>query len=132
MLFPAKPPRIRGVPLLGAGLDYLRDPLALITRARQMGGFVQVESPGPKNFVVTDPDLIGRVLMTQSHNFIKSEMMRLMTSVLGQGLLTSEGEYWRQQRRIVQPSFHKQRLEHYAPAIVECTERLMGEWKLGE
>src|SRR5262249_44709478 len=51
---------------------------------------------------------------------------------LGKGLLTSEGDFWLRQRRLVQPAFHRQRLNAFGEVMVEYTERLVGSWTPGE
>src|SRR5207248_1181239 len=52
--------------------------------------------------------------------------------VLGKGLLTSEGDFWLRQRRLVQPAFHRHRLNAFGAIMVEYTERLLGSWTPGE
>jgi len=52
--------------------------------------------------------------------------------VLGNGLLTSEGEFWRRQRKLVQPAFHQERIAAYTEVMVAYTERMLASWKEGQ
>lgn len=78
------------------------------------------------------PDLIEEVLVTQQRNFAKGRFYRLLGPLLGEGLLTSEGEFWRRQRRLAQPAFHRQRVVAYGGTMVTFTERLLAGWRPGE
>jgi len=75
------------------------------------------------------PDLIEHVLLTNQRNYAKSRFHRqLLGPVLGQGLLTSEGEFWRRQRRIAAPAFHHRRIAGFVAAMVEETAAMIGRW----
>ena len=58
--------------------------------------------------------------MTHQSNFIKSRMLERAKVLLGEGLLTSEGEFHKRQRRLSQPAFHRERLIGYGSAMVDC------------
>ncbi len=81
--------------------------------------------------LVSHPDDITEVLVNQNRRFRKGRALRLMHRVLGDGLLTSEGDLWRRQRRLAQPAFHRQRVSQYGAAIVELTQTLLAEWEDG-
>jgi cytochrome P450 len=100
--------------------------------ARDFGDMVKLRFAHRRIFLVSHPDLIEEILVTQSKNFIKHFALRLNPLVLGKGLLTSEGEFWLRQRRLIQPVFVRSRIVGYAAAMVTATERLIGEWKAGE
>lgn len=82
-------------------------------------------------FLVNHPELIQNILVTHDWNFIKGRGLRNSKPMLGEGLLTSEGELHRRQRRLAQPAFHSARLAHYAQQIVSCTADMIAEWKHG-
>ncbi len=82
--------------------------------------------------IVNRPDFIESVLVTQHNNFEKSKDYRALRRVLGNGLLTSGGEFWRRQRKLVQPAFHQERVATYAEVMVEYTERMLASWKDGQ
>src|SRR6202023_2109137 len=78
------------------------------------------------------PDLIESVLVIQSRGFIKHFALRLNPLVLGKGLLTSEGDFWLRQRRLIQPAFLRSRLNAFGPIMVTYTQRLLAVWIPGE
>ena len=81
---------------------------------------------------VNRPDFIESVLVTQNNNFVKSKDYRAMRRVLGNGLLLSEGEFWRRQRKLIQPAFHQARITAYAEIMVRYTERMLASWRDGQ
>ena len=70
--------------------------------------------------------------MTQHGNFAKSKDYRALRRVLGNGLLTSDGEFWRRQRKLVQPAFHQERIGAYADVMVKFTQGMLASWKDGQ
>ena len=72
------------------------------------------------------------MLVKNNRNFIKDRVTRSELSILGDGLLTSDGDFWRRQRRLAQPAFHRERVENYAKTMVSYTERMLEDWKVGE
>jgi cytochrome P450 len=60
---------------------------------------------------------------------MKDNMTRRLISLVGAGLLTSEGEFWRRQRRLAQPAFQRQQIERYAAVMVEHTEIMLETWR---
>src|SRR6185436_10561047 len=64
--------------------------------------------------------------------FMKGEGLQRAKRLLGEGLLTSEGEFHLRQRRLAQPAFHRQRIAGYGATMVEYAERACGEWREGE
>jgi len=79
-------------------------------------------------FQLNHPDLIRDVLVTHDWNFVKGPALRASHFVLGEGLLTSEGELHRRQRRLVQPAFHSARLTGYGMTMVECAQQTSKQW----
>lgn len=80
--------------------------------------------------VVLRPEHAEQVLKTNAANYKKSAAYRRLGHIVGEGLLTSEGEFWRRQRRLSQPAYHRRRLGMLAEAIVETTRRMMEErWR---
>ena len=70
--------------------------------------------------------------MTHNSMFQKSRIMQRAKVLLGEGLLTSEGQFHIRQRRLAQPAFHRQRIAGYAATMVECAERAGARWTHGE
>lgn len=100
--------------------------------AREHGDLVWIRLAHRRVYLANHPDLIEDVLVTQSRHFIKHFALRLNPIVLGKGLLTSEGDFWLKQRRLIQPVFLKQRIAGYASAMVAATERHLADWRPGE
>jgi cytochrome P450 len=73
----------------------------------------------------------GEVLVTESHKFVKGRGLQLAKRLLGEGLLTSEGEFHKRQRRLAQPAFHRQRIASYGRTMVEYAARTGGRWRDG-
>ena len=88
---------------------------------------------GPRRvFLATDPDLIEQVLVTDAKHYVKHFGARAYKPVLGNGLVTSEGDFWLRQRRLSQPAFLKNRVLSYAPVMGELTRQMLAKWRPGE
>jgi cytochrome P450 len=88
---------------------------------------------GPRSVLfLHHPDLVEEVLVAQNRKFIKHYRLRGERRTLGRGLLTSEGEFWRAQRRLAQPAFHRDRIAAYADVMVGFTERMLNSWNDGQ
>ena len=108
------------------------DKLGLFADMAACGDVTQI-SIGPQRLVLLmHPDDIKRVLVTQQRSFTKGRSLERTETLLGKGLLTSEGEYHLRQRRLVQPAFHRERLVSYASTMVEYTHRMEMAWRDGE
>jgi cytochrome P450 len=131
---PAKlPPGPSAASWTGSFKDYSRDPLAyLTTLVREYGDISTLRYYNFRVYFVNHPDLIEEVLVRQNRKFIKGRILRANRRLFGNGLLTSEGDFWLRQRRLAQPSFHRTRIASYAETMVRFAERLMDDWKDGE
>jgi cytochrome P450 len=126
---PSYPPGPPAPGPMGQIPELARDQLGLYTRAaRQYGDFVPLRFGIRRAIFLNHPDLIEQVLVTQNAKFIKSMALRRSRRLLGNGLLTSEGDFWRRQRRLAQPAFHRQRIAAYADTMVESTQRILADW----
>jgi cytochrome P450 len=118
--------------LCGGALRLRRDVLAFYRQCEEQGGFVRTHVWRLPLLVVTAPELIEEVLVRKHRSFIKSGALRSTKRAFGQGLLTSDGELWRRQRRAIQPSFHARRLEAYGQLLEGATQRLLARFRDGE
>ncbi len=110
-----------------------RDPLAFMTRvAREYGDIVCLRFFHIRTFLITNPEHIEDVLVTNARKFIKGRVLRANRHIFGDGLLTSEGDFWLRQRRMMQPAFHRSRIANYASTMTACTNHLIESWKPGE
>jgi cytochrome P450 len=109
-----------------------RDPLAFFTACARRGDVVPLRSHHGPVFFLNHPDYIEQVLAGEQRKFVKGPLYRRGLGFMGDGLLTSEGELWRGQRRATQPAFHRQRVAGYADAIMAEAERALADWQAGE
>jgi cytochrome P450 len=127
------PPGPKGRPVFGNMLGYARDPLGFLTLcSREYGDVVRLRFPGTLAYLITHPDDVEQVLVKNNRNFIKDKYTREELSVLGNGLLINEGDFWRRQRRLAQPAFHRRRVEAYGETMVAFTGRMLEGWRDGE
>lgn len=112
---------------------FYRDPLKSLTGMAAEYGDVARFRWGPRyEYLLNHPELVEQVLVTDQRSFMKGQALQETKRVLGQGLLTSEGAFHLQQRRLMQPLFHRRRIVEYGDAMVECAERLLLRWRDGE
>src|SRR5215218_10348103 len=132
MIRAAVPPGPRGR-LLGGHVHEFQNFLAFLPRcAREFGDIVSFRF-GPRRLVlVSHPDLIERVLLTDARCYRKHSGQRLLRSLLGDGLVTAEGDVWLRNRRLAQPPFLKHRVADYAPVMTEQAERHVADWRPGQ
>src|SRR5919202_3818515 len=130
---PGGPPGPEGH-LLGGNLEeYARDPLGFLARcAREYGDVVRLRFMGQTFYLLSGPDLIEYVLVENNRNFTKTRILRRNRRLLGEGLLTSEGGFWRRQRLLAQPAFHRKRVAAYAEVMAAYAERSLETWRDGE
>jgi cytochrome P450 len=109
-----------------------RDPLAVFTRwAKEYGDIFYYRAGWIHVYVLNHPDLIESVLVRNQHNFRKDHVIQNSRWFFGNGLLTSEGEFWKRQRRLSQPAFHRERIGSYASIIANCAEQMLSNWQNG-
>ncbi len=85
-------------------------------------------SRGVHYYVINHPDDIKHVLLSNHRNYTKGEGMDRVKILLGMGLMTSEGDLWRRQRRMIQPSFHRRVLDRFGALIGEVNEKYANRW----
>jgi len=120
-----------GIPL-GNFFRFRRDSLQFLDAiAKEHGDIVYFKMGSFRIVYLNHPDYIKEVLSVQHSNFVKGRPLEMAKVLLGEGLLTSEGEFHRQQSRIIQPAFHRKMMDLYAPAMTEYASRLMNGWEDG-
>ncbi len=128
------PPQISalpGHPLLGHLPAFRRDPLEFLAQCMQTGlDVVALRAPLVRAFLLLDPADIERVLVTDHRQFLKPLWLRTpaVRRLLGHGLVTSDGDSWRTQRRVCQPSFHPGLLPEYGRTVGALTARMLDGW----
>ncbi len=127
------PPGPKGRFPLGHTLEYMRDPLGFMARcARDHGDVVRLRLGFSTYFVLFHPDLVEVALRSHASGVIKDKLTRMLTPVVGQGLLTSEGAFWRRQRKLAMPAFQRGAIDRYGSVMVEHATRLRDAWRDGQ
>jgi cytochrome P450 len=128
------PPGPKGLPILGLALDVRNDALGTLQQlARKYGDIVSMPVLRMNRILLNRPDYIQQLLILDHAKLHKSMLTKLVIGpLLGQGLLISEGDFWRRQRRLAQPAFHRSRTNEYSPVMVDCALERMQHWQAGE
>lgn len=129
---PRLPPGPKGKFLLGSIFEVSKDWLGFYQHcADEYGDVVRVRFAHVPVYLIVHPRDIESVLITNAANFTKSADYRALARVLGNGLLTSEGDFWQRQRGLIQPAFHKQNIQAYASVMTGAAERMLNSWQDG-
>ena len=110
-------------------IAFRRKPLSFLTNlAKTYGDVAHFAMPGGRHFFfINHPEHIRDLLVTSNRKFQKSVILQRTKRVLGEGLLTSEGELHLRQRRLSQPAFHRQRIAGYAKTMVDYAARIVSQ-----
>lgn len=128
-----RPPGPKDRGLIGNFPMGSKDPLGTFTQwAHTYGDIFHYRFLHRHIYFLNHPDLIKEVLVTQAPKFLKGDVVRANRRVFGNGLLSNEGASWLEQRRLIQPAFHRSRIEIYAEAMVSYTQRMVASWRPGE
>lgn len=127
---PRDPPMPPGDSVFSHARALREDPLHSFAKWRAShGDVVGLRVPGVDFALVLHPDGVRQILQTNAKAYSKQtrgyDKMRLF---LGNGLVTSEGDFWRRQRRIAAPAFHRQRIEGFSRSMVRATEDMLQRW----
>src|SRR5499426_1661927 len=118
----------------GTLFAFRRDPIGfLMSASHEFGDIAHFGAGSQQYFVVNHPEYIKNILVTHHAYFKKGRGLERAKAMLGNGLLTSEGEFHHRQRRLAQPAFHRDRIARYAGIMVEYADRLQLErWLEGK
>lgn len=124
------PPGPRGIKLLSAVRALQKDSLSTMIQLRQeYGDVVSLPVGAFTIYFVHDPELMQHVLQGNNRNYRKGRFNEPLKPLLGQGLLTNEGESWLHQRRLLQPAFHRRVLATFVELMNEAAERVAQRWE---
>jgi cytochrome P450 len=126
----ARPPGPRIGPL-AAVRAFREDPIGLLERAAEAGDISYFRAGPFRVYALSHPDLVRELLVLRHREVKKGRGLQALKDLLGEGLLTSEGDFHRSQRRTIQPIFHDMRIEGYAGSMVELAERAADRWEDG-
>jgi Cytochrome P450 len=111
-----RPPGPKGRPLIGLFPEFRSDPAGfLLSVAQQYGDIAYLKLGHQHLYLLNRPEFVQDVLITHSSSFMKSRIMQRAKLLIGDGLLTNEGQSHLRQRRLVQPAFHRQRIATTPP-----------------
>ncbi len=104
--------------------EFLSSPLIFsVTKGKEVGDFFYTHLLFKKIFIISNPDVFKYILQSNQKNYKKSPAYDQLKLALGNGLVTSEGDFWRKQRRLAQPAFHKEKLLGLFEMMVEVSEK---------
>ena len=133
MIATERPRGPRNPPVIGHIAAFRRNPTGFLKRIGDEYGDMAYFRLGPQHvFLLNNPDYIRDVLVTNQANFTKSRALQRARILLGEGLLTSEGQFHLRQRRLVQPAFHRPRLAGYAQVMSDYAVRTRERWHAGQ
>ncbi|MGH9328721.1 MAG: cytochrome P450 [Terriglobia bacterium] len=128
-----RPPGPPGHLLIGNFPLGTRDPLQHFSEwARQYGDIFYYRAFTIRVFFLNRPEIIESVLVSRAGEFAKGRGLQANRRLFGNGLLTSEGDFWRRQRKLCQPFFHRDRVEAYGEVMVKHAQRMLDGWHDGE
>lgn len=127
-----RPPRPKTTALIGTFAQLAKDPLAFMRMAASHGPITRVCIGTEKLVFLADPALIHEVLVGRASEMFKDRITQKLNEVMGNGLLTSEGAFWRRQRKLMAPLFSRKQLAGYAGIMAERTEVAIAKWQQGE
>lgn len=130
----ATPTAPGGLPLIGHGLRLARDPLPFITSLREHGSVVRIRIGPTPAYVITDPALTRRVLVTDAARFLKGgKIIDALRVFFGDGLATvADGDTHLRNRRLMQPMFNKAHIATRGTAMIDQVRAMVGSWQAGE
>src|SRR5262249_44425096 len=128
----ARPPGPKGLPILRCLLDLRRRPLDLMLESARCGDVAYLRLPFVGGaYLLNHPDYIRSVLVDDARRFVKSADYVVLKLLLGEGLVTSEGELHKRQRRLIAPAFHRRRISTYADLMTSYGLRTCERWQPG-
>jgi cytochrome P450 len=127
------PPGPPALPIIGHLLQVQHDHLGFLLRcAREYGDVVPLKFGPVRGILLSHPADIEDVMVRKNRSFAKGRFYALLRPLLGEGLLTSEGDFWLRQRRLAQPAFHHERIAGYGQVMVHYTQDMLATWAEGE
>ncbi|MDO9181414.1 MAG: cytochrome P450 [Bacteriovorax sp.] len=116
---PRLPTKISSIPFFGSVFEYAKDPLKYYERLQSLEKPIVYDKLFGKYFyIVFDGNLIDEIFIKNSKNYEKNKFLKSFSDFFGEGLLTSDGARWRQDRKIIQPSFNRNKISLYSERML--------------
>jgi cytochrome P450 len=125
------PPSVKPDWIGGHFRQFRKNPIGFLTGLSKLGDVTYFRMGNQPTYFINHPDLIRDVLVTNHGKFHKGRALKRSKILLGEGLLTSEGDFHLRQRRMIQPVFHRQRVAGYADSMIDYAERMSDQWQNG-
>ena len=106
--------------------------LPFLMRQAKLGDVSYIQMGNMPMYFINHPDHIRDLLVVNADKFVKGRALQRSKTLLGEGLLTSEGAYHLKQRRMIQPAFHRTRIAEYARSMVEYADKMADDWQDGD
>src|SRR5258706_10688301 len=129
---PSTVPVVPGLPLVGNLFKFRRDRLGLQDDAARLGPIARIQLAHIPVPVVSDADLAHEVLVARAASFKKSAGLQFLKPMLGDGLLTAEGDVHKRHRKLLAPAFAPRRLAAYGDVMAEETRQQVERWRSGQ
>lgn len=128
---PTPVPGPKGAPLIGNTIDFQKRPLDFVMETAQAyGDLAKFRVATDDWYLVVKPEWAHDIDVRLASKFHKPRIAKRIWKIfLGNGLLSSDGEYWRRQQRMIRPAFHKARIEAYGETMVQYADDLAEEWR---
>ncbi len=129
---PILPPSLKTDLFGGHFRSFRKDATGFLTKLSRLGDVTSFRMGPQQGYFLNDPEMIRDLLVVNAHKFKKGRALQRAKNLLGEGLLTSEGEAHLRQRRMIQPAFHRTRIAEYAESMVEYADEMANDWRDGE
>ncbi len=124
------PPGPAGLPLLGITAQVRKDPLGFFAHvAAEYEGLAMLPVGLDKVYLLNSPATLEHVFVANWRNYRKSDFYDKLRPLFGKGIVTSEGDYWRRQRQLMNPAFHSESLQRIGQIMRAATERKIAAWR---
>src|SRR5579859_1029366 len=127
------PPGPKPKPIVGNVLEFRKGQVAFVTGLQHQYGKASTFYLGKLQMVLLNtPEAVRYVLVENSKNFTMREITMSLRLLMGDSLLTTDGEFHNQQRRLILPAFHRKRVESYRDIMIAYTGRMLEDWQPGQ
>jgi cytochrome P450 len=112
--------------------QFIRNPIGVLTNLAKENGDISYFKLGRQRvYLINDPNLIEQILIRDHSNFTKGRRAQIAKGLLGEGLVTSEGEFHRRQRKMIQPILLPKQIRKYGEIMANFSSRMSSSWSAG-